>query len=99
MGANFDEVVLDGAITAREVKTAFKEIQKQRAWEYGHNGYSGTFAEADGIKFPTHAVFNDEAAACSWLEEHADKWGPALAVKYTNKNGEIKWYIGAWCSS
>ena len=99
MGANFDEVVLDGTIPTQEVKHAFKEIQKKRAWEHGHNGYTGTFAEADGIEFPKRKVFKDEDAAEEWLTEHADKWGPALAVKYTNSDGQIKWYIGAWCSS
>jgi hypothetical protein len=99
MGANFDEVVLDGAIPTQELKKAFKEIQDQRSWEYGHSGYTGTFAEADGIEFPKQQVFKDETAAEKWLSDHADKWGPALAVKYTTPNGELKWYIAAWCSS
>lgn len=99
MGAHFDTVVLEGGISPKEVERKFEKIQKELRWEYGHNGYTGTLAEADGITIPMEPVFPDKTTAEKWLDENADKWGPALAVKYTNPNGELKWYIAAWCSS
>ena len=65
-------------------------------YESGHGGYTGTFAEAHGVEL-TNKCFDSRDDAYWWLEDHAQKWGPALGVKVNTKDGAV-YLFGALCS-
>ena len=93
MGCNFNFRVL----SAKTVASAKKEvinIMKNDAHEFGHGGYTGTFAEADGVVLNA-SVFDTPRKAADWLVDNSEKWGPAVIVKI--KNGGF--CVGANCSS
>jgi hypothetical protein len=96
MGACWCETWLQ-AEDRDEAATEFRAIVQQCQWESGHGGYSGTFAEKhEGVAFRDR-TFEFVEDARKELEEDAEKWGPALAVKV--KDGRGAWFVGAWCSS
>jgi hypothetical protein len=70
---------------------------EQAKWEHGHGGYTGSFAECDGVtvmdrRFPT------ARSASSYLNEAAEKYEPALIVQLETAPGEeAEWLMGAWC--
>ena len=99
MGASYEQMNMDGRLSTKEVESNFKEVIKDCCMNWGMAGYTGTFAEAQGIKFPRVPTFESQEDAYCYVEDVAEKWGPALAVNYTDANGQIKWYIGAWCSN
>lgn len=99
MGAEFQSTVLEGGLSKKQVESSFQEIVAQALYDYGHAGYTGTFAEADGIKFPTEKVFDSNDEARRYVDDNADKWGPALAVKCKDTDGSIEWFLGGWFSS
>lgn len=93
MGAEFNFETLMGK-TAEEVRKEGLEVIDQAAWDYGHAGYTGSFAEAQGVelrpeKFPT------AEAAEEWLSENCQKWEAALIVQVIDG----PYVMGAWCSS
>lgn len=84
-------------LKARSKKEALAEAETiiaQAAYEYGHGGYTGSFAEAQGVEF-VESDMADEEQAEEWLSDYADKWGPAIIT--LTKNG--KFCMGANCSS
>ena len=90
MGAEYQEVRLDAK--REDLAARFRVLQDQHGYEYGH-GYSGSFAECHGLEI-TDESFNHKEEASEWLQDHAKKFGPALAVRVG-----WEWIIGAWCSS
>lgn len=68
MGADVDyeEVTLDG----KKIDEVWAELQENRGWEYGHGGYSGTFAEKGGYELYRFRSLND--AELSVLAEIID---------------------------
>lgn len=97
MGSCYNEVVLECGSGLKDLTVAFENLVKRAAWEHGHGGYTGSFAEkTDGVTvIPAANDYWDRADAEEHATEHAPKWGPAHA--YYLRDG--KWYIGAWCSS
>jgi hypothetical protein len=73
-----------------------KELIEICKFNYGHGGYSGTFAEAKGCKFGDY-VSNNELDAYNWLIDNCKKWGPAVIVP--SREDSKTYYVGAWCSS
>lgn len=98
MGANYVEATMVGKLSVEEVREEFTALQEAYRYEYGHSGYTGTFAEANGIEFLNTVPFESAASAERFVEAQADKWGPALAVRYKNKESKERWYVGACCS-
>lgn len=99
MGAETDEtVIIDKGRKALEDQ--YKNVRDQRAYDHGHGGYSGTFAEATGL-FVHHGQepFPTKEAARDWLDERVRKWGPAQAVRFRADDGVACWYVMALCSS
>ena len=93
MGAEFNFTTLS-ADNDKQALEQGNEVIKQAQYDEGHGGYTGSFAEAQGCQ----VVKNDDlegADAEEWLDERAEKWGPALIVKA--KDG--RYYMGALCSS
>jgi hypothetical protein len=92
MGAYYNEMSLPGTLTKSEVENRFRQEQEQDRLENGSN-YSGGFGQCTGLEYPGR-IFDSIEAAGEWVEENAQKWGPALAVKAGDQ-----WYIGAWAAS
>ncbi len=97
MGAERDSETVE-AQTVAEVEVKFEEIREQRAYDFGHAGYTGSFAEkSEGVTIlpvPNKLAFWTIDA----LEEQADdlgKWGPAIAGKIDAEH----YYIVGYCSS
>ena len=93
MGAefHFESLVADDY---EEAVAGVESITEQCYYDYGHSGYTGTFAEADGVKQEPVKPDNEEEVY-EWINENAEKWGPVLIVQ--DKEGN--YYAGAWCSS
>lgn len=77
------------------------DLIEQAAYDYGHSGYTGSFAECDGVEFVYADVYNSVMkrfdsvdAAEEYLDRTALKWGPMLIVAVGDD-----FYAGAWCSS
>jgi hypothetical protein len=92
MGAqfNFDKL---NATTPKLAEVEGHELIARAAYDHGHSGYSGSFAECDGVVVDT-TKFKDEASAKAYLNDNALKWGPMIIVKAGKS-----FYAGAWCSS
>lgn len=91
MGAEFQFTKLELKDTTPA--KAANDLIQQAAYDFGHSGYTGSFAECDGFRM-TDEVFETVNEAHDWLTDNAEKWGPMLGVRVGD---EI--YVGAWCSS
>ena len=94
MGCSFNFIELNAQKRDAAIVEANSVIE-QECYEYGHGGYTGTFAEAQGCEIAQHPPLDNREAAEDWLNGHAQKWGPALLVVTTDG----KYYMGANCSS
>jgi hypothetical protein len=97
MGAEFCFQVFQADDRQHALQRA-REIIDQAAHDYGHAGYSGSFAECPGARIENKAfpTFGD---AEEWLVEHAQKWEAAVLVQVETVEGVQRWAMGAWCSS
>jgi hypothetical protein len=93
MGAQFNFRTMRATTRAEALKEA-KEVISQSAYDYGHAGYTGSFAEASGADY-NGALMEGEQEAENFLVDKCEKWGPAIIVQ--DKAGVF--YMGAWCSS
>lgn len=93
MGCIFNFKIL-AAKTEHEARLEAEQTIQRAAWEHGHGGYTGSFAEATGLRIDRHTP-TDATAAEEWLDENAEKWGPAVLVQ----DASGIWYMGANCSS
>ncbi len=92
MGCEFQFAKLE-ATNDNDAIQEVKDIIDESIYENGHGGYSGSFAECRGVKISKkHFITFDEAE--EWLDENAEKWGPAIIVK-TDEG----YCVGANCSS
>ena len=81
MGACFNSMVLlDGNMTKEQVTAAFTTRCEQDGYESGHS-YSGSFSQFNGLRF-TGLDFETSDEATKYVEEHGEKWGPAVAVRH-----------------
>jgi len=93
MGASFDSTKIK-AKSISELKSAYVQVKQSRAWESGHGGYTGTFAETDsGLKI-VGGLWEEKKAREHCIENHP-KWEQAWAYQI----GQDEWFVGAWCSS
>ena len=93
MGAVFQSTQTDFAKPATAIRRGHNMIEDCQ-YNYGHAGYSGTFAEASGVKM-TDKVFDTMREAEDWLDENCQKWGPILIVAVREPKALI---YGALCS-
>ena len=97
MGGRFKHTKLTATVAG--LKKKYAEFVDQEAWEHGHGGYSGTFAEKPEVKVEHPPVpggpYWDEEQALDHAMEHNDKWGPAFAYRIA----DTTWLIAGWCSS
>lgn len=97
MGANFNDMKVDGSKTRNEVEVIFSDCQERDRYDNGH-AYSGGFGMANGLEFPDQ-TFDTTDAAYQWLMDNAQKWEAALCVTVKEGDKPAVWMIGAWCSS
>lgn len=91
MGANFNFQVLKATTPAKAKKEGLALIE-DCLYEFGHGGYTGTFAECIGVEMP-NIKFKSVKDAEVWLDENAQKWGAMLVVK-----ADKQYCAGALCS-
>lgn len=77
-----------------DLQKAYTEAVLGAQYEHGHGGYTGTIAEANGLEIRPDLVFATEREAYEWAQEHAVKWGPAVALQVA---GEW-WFVGCYSS-
>lgn len=92
MGGYFQEEIVE-AKDSNELAKIFDKMVMDAAWDHGHMGYTGSFAEKRDIEV-IDGVWTEEDAYEHALNNN-DKWGPAFAYKLDDG----KWYIAGWCSS
>ena len=80
MGACFNSLELDGKLSKEEVIAKFNAKCDQDGYDCGHS-YSGSFSEFRGLVFHDK-MFNTGDEASDYVEEHGEKWGPAVCVRY-----------------
>tara|TARA_Y100000310_G_scaffold329472_1_gene399393 strand:+ start:108 stop:413 length:306 start_codon:yes stop_codon:yes gene_type:complete len=101
MGGIYEERIIPACDNA-ELPAKFEAIVKECQYESGHGGYSGTFAEKAGRSIiRLYASFASIEEARDYIQEHNDKWGPAMAASVPDGKDPPSqvWYIGGWCSS
>lgn len=97
MGAEYCEKIFK-VDTKDALHNAFRDYHRELCYDNGHSGYTGTMAECPGLQI-LDITFNNPGDARDYVEQKAQKWDPAIAVRYKNKDGKIYYYVGAWCSS
>lgn len=104
MGSYFDEQTIKpkNPDDLEELKNVFQEIVEQCLYDYGHAGYTGTFAEKDPDDLLVVEELDGVTKTVWSLDEarkHAmdcnDKWGPTFAYRLNDGS----WYIAGWCSN
>lgn len=80
MGADFDDLTLDGKLTVSEVRKRFKDYQDECSHESG-NSYSGRLNMCPDLTIE-NKEFNSQSEAYDYLNETCKKWENAIAVKY-----------------
>lgn len=92
MGAVFNfEICKESLSRGGAVDRGLAMIETAK-YDHGHAGYSGSWAECDGVKIRSE-VFDCGYEAKQWLDANAEKWGPMLIVKLNDG-----WAFGACCS-
>ena len=98
MGAERQDIIIVCSGGSEELEREFEKIVLDAQYNYGHAGYTGTFAEkTDGLKIipvPDGEKYWDPECAKNHSDEQ-DKWGPAYAYLI----GKNKWLVIGWCSS
>lgn len=77
------ESATDAAITE-----AYYSAKAEASHMSGHGGYTGTIAEASGVKIRRDLKFASFNAAINASDDFAKKWGPAVAVLVQDKPEE-----------
>jgi hypothetical protein len=98
MGAQFDGTTVRADNPTEAIKLCYEAIANAQ-WESGHGGYTGTLAEANGVNIVKDKVFTSINDAWEYLEDTAQKWGPALGVRVEQEDGNVGYVFGALCSS
>ena len=83
-GAEYLEDDLPGNLSEAEVRKKVDWWIERDQDDHGRGGYSGTWAEVHGVKFP-NKVFATKKEASDWLVANAQKWEEAVAVKFKAK--------------
>ena len=93
MGGEFITRIFEDC-TINELTDKINTVCEEDIYEYGHRGYTGTWAGKNGV-IVSDKVFDCKYDAEDWINEHNDKVDPLTAVKL--KDG--RWVVGGLCSS
>lgn len=92
MGANFETINVI-AQDKESLKKQWADIVQRAFYDYGHSGYSGSFAEKEGLQIMPGKWA--ERLAYDHALNNNPKWGPAWAYQVADD----EWFIAGWCSS
>ena len=96
MGACYDSFSCRATSHTDAIDKCHAHIE-ECTWEYGNSGYSGSMADCAGVCM-TNEVFGSGSDAENWLDENAEKRGPALGVIVRDPRQESEYYMfGAIC--
>jgi hypothetical protein len=104
VGANDCFFIIKGG-NEKHVRREVNKKIKSDMHEYGHGGYTGTFAECRGLDFADVEPFLSFKAAHEFLFGKFSKdgkytagllkkWEPAIAVEFRNDEGQLNWLVG-----
>jgi len=100
MGAVDDMTLIHKSetINDRTIKDEVEKLIDQARYDYGNSGYTGSIAEADGVRLRLNIAFEIEAprdwdAEYDFTEAVADKWGPAVVCRATQDDEDIGYVI------
>lgn len=79
-----------------DLEAEFNNKRKEDKHDYGHSGYSGSFAEKEGLTIHDD-IFDCKHDAEEWISGNNDKWGDADAVRF-REGDNILYLIGGVCS-
>lgn len=82
----------------KAIKRKFSEACDDARHESGHGGYTGTIAEMNGVGKWRDREFATVNEAADFLDEHHEKWEPAMAVSFKLSDGTTGWVVGGLCS-
>ena len=96
MGAEFNEEIFED-MSVDELKQAYQKEVEECLYNFGHSGYSGTFAEKPDLEIQTIPNIPNptEEEARTFADDRNDKWEASFAIKLDSG----KWFVGGWCSS
>ena len=98
MGAEFVTGLIPKIHTTQDEMQSYLETQiEDSKHEYGHGGYTGTLAEAQGVEFQEES-FDSIDDAEAWLLDNTPKYGPIYVVTASYEAANF-WVYGAICSS
>lgn len=94
MGARFEFETIH-ADDDEELVEAVETMIEDAVYVYGDDGYTGTWAEVNGVELHGEIELNRHEAE-GYIMANARKWESAIAVRAADKLGA--YYVGAWCS-
>lgn len=108
MGAEDRSFVIRGG-NETYVKQQVEKKCEDHKYEYGHGGYTGSWAEWNGGLDFHDQVFKSKSEAHQYLfgtftgkgidqkytKGVVDKWENAIAVQFRNEQGQLNWLVGA----
>lgn len=105
MGAEYDEKIFD-ADGLEAARTEIERTIEQCKYDYGHAGYTGTFAECTGTTFNA-TVFGSVDKARMYIDEKAEKWEDAILTRFRDDQAHVppgtaqpvRWIVGGIFSS
>lgn len=104
MGATSVDFILPGDKSEYEVEEAVRLSHEEDLVRFGNQGYTGSWAEVPchRVIFPFIPVLKSYEEAEEYVFDgengRAEKWEPAVAVKFIDDDGEEKWLVGAVAS-
>ncbi len=90
MGAEYQGQPFE-ACSKKDLAEKIVKVCQQAAYDYGHAGYSGSWAEMGDVDFRSK-IFTSDDEAEDYCDEHAGKWDPLLAVRVSKP--KLHWYVG-----
>ena len=75
--------------TKNQLREIFENLSTQAAYDHGHQ-YSGRWNMLSDVEFPTDETFKTFEDAENYLSKEAQKWGPALCVKFKSTRWVFK---------
>lgn len=105
MGSSNIGFTIAGKASVEKIKKAFaRRVKEDRAYNGHRDGYSGDFQTVSGVNF-NHLgqVFKSYNEAQDYALDRSEKWGPAVAVYFSEKDettNRRKTYtlVAGWCA-
>lgn len=106
MGAHSEMKIIAKSeeINDQTIENEVRKLIEQARWDHGHSGYTGTIAEANGVELRLNETFEfktprDWEAEYDFIDEVADKWGPAVVCRASQDGEDIGYVVCGTYSS